>query len=197
MKAFENVTNKTYTFSSCELCEAQCCNGAMGSTFSQILLDEFKTIAPYFPILFIKGNLGYLKAVVLLSDGKVHCPYITDMKCTIYENRPSVCRTYPLSTNIDNQIYIDTNCPAINEEGVDIVKEGKITKEFDQENLHNYKDKFINTHLYLEKFNKEENLTELFTINSEIFYSLKNGVDDEIIKYHHQSLKHFEKEYYN
>ena len=46
--------------------------------------------------------------------------------------------------------YIDDSCPAINNEfGVDIVKNGKISKKFDFPTLHNYQDKFIKTHLFL------------------------------------------------
>lgn len=196
MKAFENITNKTYTFSSCDTCEARCCNGATGSTYAQILIEDFETIAPYFPILFIKGELGFLKPIVLLTNGKEFCPYIKDLKCTIYDNRPSVCRIYPFSANIDNSIYIDMNCPCVNETGIKIVDKGVLHKSFYYKTLDDYQEKYIKTHLHLDPKNSEDKLAFLFKKNAVLFYKFINDFDDEYLKLHRQSLKHLDKEYY-
>ena len=144
MKTFLSTQNKSFTFSSCQGCPARCCDGREGSVFSQLLLEDFQIVSQNFPILFTFGEMGYLKANVLLSNGKDFCPYIVNHQCTIYENRPNVCRNYPLSGNLDNQIYIDDSCPALNSEfGIAIVKDGIIQKEFDNEILHDYQNKYI------------------------------------------------------
>ena len=96
--------------------------------------------------------MGYLKAIILLSDGKSLCPYIENFKCTIYENRPTVCKAYPLSTNIDNIVYYDLNCPGISEMGTNIVKNGKISPSFDSYIFDDYQTRYINTHKKLEEF---------------------------------------------
>ena len=105
MKTFENVKNSTYTFGSCDICDAQCCDGNRGSIFSQLILEDFEPVHKNFPILFSIGELGYLKPVVLLSNGNGFCRYIKDMKCVIYDERPSICKIYPLSF-IDRQVCL-------------------------------------------------------------------------------------------
>jgi len=189
LKTFISTQNRSFTFSSCDGCPARCCDGKQGSIFSQLLLEDFKTVSQNFPILFTFGDLGYLKANVLLSDGKNFCPYILNHQCTIYENRPNVCRNYPLSGNLDNQIYIDDSCPAIiNEFGKDIVKDGIIQKEFDNETLHNYQEKFLDTHNYLNQFNHKENFDKVITINNIDFYKYIKPSNDNYMKLHIKSL---------
>lgn len=197
MRNFKNIIDKTYTFSSCENCEAQCCHGASGSTYAQIILEDFEKVALNFPILFIKGELGFLKPIVLLTNTKDFCPYIKDMKCTIYEMRPSICKLYPLSANIDDNIYIDETCLAINEPGVKIVDKGVVNCEFYHEVLDEYQDKYIKTHLYLDKFNNDRDLEELLKQDSLSFYKLTKVCDDKFINLHQNSLKHLNKEYYS
>ena len=139
MKTFIDTTNKSFTFSSCEGCPARCCDGREGSVYSELLLEEFERVSQNFPILFTFGELGFLKANVLLSNGKDFCPYIENHKCTIYEDRPQVCRNYPLSPHLDNNIYIDDSCPAItSENGIDIVRDGIVKDPFYNDSLENY-----------------------------------------------------------
>ena len=154
MKTFIPTTNRTFRFSSCQECEANCCNGKHGTLFAQIILNDFEKIYKYFPILFLKGELGYLKPVVVLTNGKEHCRYEKDFRCTIYENRPSICQVYPLSVNIDDNYYIDFNCPAIKDKGEVIVKDKEVNKSFYNEILDDYKEKYIQTHFEFDNFNK-------------------------------------------
>ena len=189
MKTFLSTQNKSFTFSSCQGCPARCCDGREGSVFSQLLLEDFQIVSQNFPILFTFGDMGYLKANVLLSNGKDFCPYIVNHQCTIYENRPNVCRNYPLSGNLDNQIYIDDSCPALNSEfGIAIVKDGIIQKEFDNEILHDYQNKFIETHLYLEQFNDKEDFDKVITINNIEFYKYIKASSDSYMNLHIKSL---------
>jgi len=194
MKTFIDTTNKSFTFSTCEGCPARCCDGREGSVYSQLLLEDFELVSKNFPILFTFGELGFLKANVLLSNGKDFCPYIVDYKCTIYMERPNVCRNYPMSGNLDNHIYIDDRCPAINtDNGIAIVSEGKVQKAFDNPSLHNYQEKYIDTHNYLDKFNHKGNFETVVTINSIHFYKFIGKSEDKFIKLHIKSMDNLQK----
>lgn len=46
---------------------------------------------PYFPTVKLK----------LADDEKKSCPFLIESGCTVYENRPSACRTYPLEVAVD------------------------------------------------------------------------------------------------
>ena len=61
---FEEVDNKTYTFASCETCEANCCDGRKGSVMAPINLEDFEPVSMYFPIAFLLGEMGYIQPVV-------------------------------------------------------------------------------------------------------------------------------------
>ena len=148
MKNFVKLEDKNIKFGDCNNCFAHCCSGIFGSIFSQILKEEFEDVYKNFPILFIFGSLGFVKPVILLSNGFDFCPHLKDFRCTIYENRPKVCRTYPLSPNIDNFIYIDNSCPELN-------KADNILN-FEDEIFENYQEKYINTHFEFEKLKIEE-----------------------------------------
>lgn len=192
MKTFENSINKKFTFSSCEICDAKCCDGIRGSTFSQLILEDFELISKNFPIAFLLGDLGYLKPVVLLTNGKAYCKYIKDNKCTIYEQRPNVCRVYPLSPHLTNEVYIDTLCPAVNDSERIIVENNVVSDGFKNSVFENYQDKYIKMHRHFDKFNKKQNLQVLIRIGKEVFYKFKEDLNDEYIKLHINSLKNFD-----
>ena len=192
MKTFLDTTAKSFTFSSCEGCPSKCCDGKEGTIFSQIILDDFETVSKNFPILFTFGEMGYLKANILFSDGKSFCPYIVDHQCIIYNDRPSICRVYPLSPNLDDKVYIDDSCPAVNSGfGRDIVLDGKVTKDFIYPTLNSYQNKFIDTHLHLEQFNKKTNFKAVITIQNITFYKYIGMSNDKYINIHLSSLKNF------
>lgn len=198
MKTFIETTDKTFAFSSCDACPARCCDGREGSIFSQLLLSDFRQVAKNFPILFTFGEMGYLKANVLLSDGNNFCPYIVENKCTIYDERPAVCRNYPLSANINNKIYIDDSCPAVfsnldEQVGIKIVDDDRITKEFNSESLINYQDKFLDTHLHLAQFNDKINFEKVVTIKNMEFYQFVGTTEDKYMQIHIDSMKNINK----
>lgn len=194
MKRFIDTTGQTFTFSSCEGCLARCCDGREGSIFSELILDDFEQVSKNFPIVFTFGDLGYLKANVLLSNGKDFCPYIVNHKCTIYDERPSVCRIYPLSQNIDNKVYIDDLCPALSDDiGIKIVDNGNLSKNFSHSKLDNYQDKFIETHRHLEKFDEKYNFEKIGMINRIEFYKFIGKSEDKFIKLHIKSQQHLKK----
>lgn len=196
MHFFKKLSNSSYTFSSCDGCEALCCDGSKNILYAQIILSDFEQISKYFPILFIFGELGFAKPVVVLTNGKDFCKYITNNRCTIYEERPSICRVYPLSAHIDNETYIDEFCPGVSWNTNKTVNNEKITKDFDNEILNDYQDKYIQTHNQFEQYRQEENFELVMTINGVKFFKFNKDFDDEYLKIHHESLKHLNSEYF-
>jgi Fe-S-cluster containining protein len=189
VKTFINTTDKTYTFSSCNDCPSKCCDGREGTIFSQLILEDFETVSKNFPIVFTFGELGYLKAVILFTDGTGFCPYIKNNQCSIYENRPSICRVYPLSPNLDNDTYIDDNCPAVDTgNGSVMVENGEVTKPFFYDTLENYQDKYIETHLELEKINDLKDFEEVINIKGISFFKYVGNKINQYITYHKISL---------
>ncbi|QKF81145.1 YkgJ family cysteine cluster protein [Halarcobacter ebronensis] len=192
---FIAVKKQTFYFGDCKNCEAKCCSGKDGIVFSQILLEDFEKVYKNFPIVFIFGNLGYIKPVILLTNGKDYCPYLKDFKCTIYENRPPVCRNYPLSGNLDNKIYIDINCPEVNtnysKEKKLIVRNEKLTPVFYNDLYFTYQDRYIQTHEEFEKLNKN-NFQEMITINNIKFFKYIGAINNNFLEYHKLSLKNFD-----
>ena len=187
MKEFVLTKNLSFTFGNCENCDAMCCNGNYGTVYSQIILEEFERVYKNFPILFIFGELGFIKPVVLLTNGKDFCPHLQNNKCTIYEKRPTVCMTYPLSPNLDNEIYIDLQCPEVNKTRNLIVSKNKITPNFSNEIFNNYQDKYINTHLEFENL-KKENFEKLFEIKNTSFYKFNLDSNSKYRSLHKKSL---------
>jgi len=192
---FQLIENEELYFGDCKNCKAKCCDGREGVVFSQILLDEFEKTYENFPIVFIFGELNYAKAVILLTNGRDLCPYNIDFKCTIYEKRPSVCRTYPLSPNLDNQIYVDKDCPEISNEKNNntlIAKDKKLSESYQNEIFDTYQDRYITTHLAFDGLKKEE-FKEVIKINSMPFYGYFGPEENKYLQFHKQSLKNLRK----
>mgnify|MGYP000748202500 CR=1 FL=1 len=196
MNTFDKLNNASYAFSSCNNCEALCCDGSKEILFGQILLEDFAQVAEFFPILFTLSSQGYARPVVLLTNGKDFCKYIQDFKCTIYENRPSVCRVYPISPHVDNETYIDTACPAVSSTSVKPVDNTNIHKQFDNPILENYPDKYSKTVVHFHKYNKKENLDLVIIINGIKFYKFNKSYNSKYLKLHQKSLEHLKHEYF-
>nr|WP_321464816.1 YkgJ family cysteine cluster protein [uncultured Desulfobulbus sp.] len=60
------------------------------------VLERFTIICegshPFFPGLKLK----------LLDDESASCPFLSDQGCTVYANRPTACRTYPLERGLES-----------------------------------------------------------------------------------------------
>jgi len=79
---------------------------------------------PYFPSVMLR----------LTDDENKACPFLSEIGCSVYNNRPSACRTYPLERGVDrspekgiaHDFYLLTNhdyCHGHNEENFFTVKE--------------------------------------------------------------------------
>ncbi len=191
MKYFVPTSNKNYSFSSCDSCEAKCCNGSYGTLFSQIILEDF-TNFENFPILFTFGNLDFAKPVIMLTNGTNFCRYLKAMKCSIYDKRPQVCKNYPLSPNLDEKVYIDLSCPFVKEaeEKSDFIKINKQNYYFK-----NYKDLYLNTYFEFEKYKKKD-FQKLFTLRDIDFYGYLKDDENQFIKMHQKSLVHLKDDYF-
>ena len=196
MNSFQNLKSNSYSFNSCDTCGAACCDGSKNILFSQILLKDFEAVAPYFPILFTIGTSGRIRPVILLTNGKDFCRYIENFKCSIYENRPSICRIYPLSGYIDNEIYIDSSCPAVSSNSGKMVDNTKILKDFDNEILYGYKEKYNQTVQEFQVYNKKENVELVMTIDEGKFYKFNDTFKNKYLELHHKSLKHLNEDYF-
>lgn len=196
---FIPIDTLTLNFSNCSICEANCCDGRKGSTFSQIVLDEFELVSKNFPILFVFGELGFIKPVVLLTNGVGLCSYNQDFKCSIYNERPNACKNYPLSVDIDNKIYIDLACPALDTiAGESMLYHGALQKKFHNESLENYQARFLDTYdMFKEYEQQKEDFEVAFCINGIEFYKYSNKSNNYYMTLHLKSLSHLEKEYYN
>ncbi len=51
----------------------------------------------------VRGQNPFFPAVMLrMADNEEHtCPFLAEQGCTVYEDRPSACRTYPLERAVD------------------------------------------------------------------------------------------------
>ncbi|QKF72706.1 YkgJ family cysteine cluster protein [Aliarcobacter faecis] len=184
MKNFVKLENRELYFGNCKNCEARCCKGSFGTLYSQILKEEFEEVYKNFPILFIFGSLNFIKPIILLSNGFDSCPYLEKNICTIYENRPNVCKTYPLSPNLDNQIYIDNSCPEI--------FKGENILDIKNEIFIEYQKKYIDTHFEFEKL-KPKDFEEQFSIKGMKFYRYIGDENSSFLNYHKLSLENLKK----
>ena len=132
-----------------------CRDGKGGFSLSPMILDDFKSVYKRFMILFgIFDNK--FKIVMVLNDGINLCQYSQDNRCQIYQERPPICRLYPLSPYYD-EVFIDTSCIAVNSDvkTIDIVKDGKIHQDFYNDRIHNFKDKLLETEQFIQKLIKK------------------------------------------
>ena len=196
LSQFEKLQDSNYSFSSCDTCNANCCDGSKLIIYSPILLEDFQRISENFPILFLYGEKGYIRPVVLLTNGKDFCKYLENMKCSIYESRPSVCQIYPLSPHITDEIFIDNACPSVTKEENTNINNDKILEQFNHKNFNNYSDKYVNTQAYFHPYNKKENIDFAIKINGIEFYKFNKDFGQEYIKIHMDSLKHLEDDYF-
>ena len=103
----ENVTYYLSKFK-CQRCKPSCC-----VKVNKIALkpNEDKTLAAALGIPLNRFKRYY----TFTEDGNrfmtAPCPFYKD-KCTIYKDRPQVCRQYPFNRSHNGCITVNHNCPA-------------------------------------------------------------------------------------
>jgi Fe-S-cluster containining protein len=189
--SFVNIKNHNLKFSGCNTCDGDCCNGAKGFALSPLILEDFEEVYENFPIVF-SLNDRKIKAYVVLNDGKDHCKYYLDNRCSIYEKRTPACKLYPISPYFDN-ILIDTECPSINLEfGKDICENGKIHDDFYTNRLNNFNEKLKES---MEFFESIDNINDFKFIGHVLGMPLLKYTkqsDNKYINMHLDSLIHYD-----
>lgn len=100
--------------------------------------------------MLVKGENPFFPTVMLklTEDDEKSCPFLTKSGCSVYNDRPSACRTYPLERAVDRQsekgknseYYFLTNhdyCKGHDEVNPLTVKEWIRNQRIDQYNLMN------------------------------------------------------------
>jgi len=196
--SFISSEDKTFSFNGCDACDAKCCNGARGSVYAPITLEDFDSVYQNFAIVFSFGDLGYPKSHILLNDGINYCKYLKNNKCTIYENRPSPCKTYPLSPTIFDEPYIDTGCPSVSESKENVILENAEIKSqnFKNDIFKNYSDIYIKTHHHLVYLKENGQFKTIIQAKDILFFAYipsETTKEDKYVQMHHQSLIHLPK----
>lgn len=189
--SFVHIKKQDWHFSGCSTCKGDCCNGAKGFVGSPLILEDFAEVYEYFPILF-SFKEEKLSAYVLLNDGKSHCPYYVDHRCSIYEHRTPACKLYPVSPYFEH-IFVDTQCPAINAHrgGKAVCMNGVLQSDFYTKRLENFVEKLEKTDAFLESINHKEHFEYVGDVSGLPLYIYAKQSDSAYIQMHQSSLKHF------
>ena len=120
------VVNKDYPFkfddAKCATCEGNCCIGESG--YIWITIEEIEKLALYLNISVEKVFKDYLVKYGYrfsikekkLSENNYACIFFDTniKKCTIYDVRPTQCRTFPFWEHFKTNIQeVKNECPAI------------------------------------------------------------------------------------
>ena len=126
----------------------KCCVSRESYGFVYLSDSDIIRFSKYLKLTIKKFKEKYCQ----LTDGFIHliertelkgnCIFLKDKKCSVYEGRPSQCRTWPFwNENMNSKVWnedISLNCPGVGKGG--IVKAKKI-KEFLKQD--SYKEKEI------------------------------------------------------
>lgn len=96
----------------------------------------------------VSGDNPYFPTVMLKLNEENNCPFLSEQGCTVYSDRPSACRTYPLERAVnrnpepgeEKEFYFMTDhdyCMGHNEEMVFTVRQWVRNQRLDQYNLMN------------------------------------------------------------
>jgi len=188
--SFINIRGHDCYFNGCSSYEGICCNGAKGSAASPLILEDFEAVYKNFPIMF-SVNGEELVVYVLLNDGKGHCKYYIDHKCSIYGQRTPACKLYPISPYFEH-ILVDTGCPAISfESGKLLCKNGVLQSDFYTKRLENFVEKREVTKVFLESIKRVEDFEYVGELLGLPLLKYIKQSDNPYIHMHLESLKHF------
>ncbi|WP_418180441.1 YkgJ family cysteine cluster protein [Aliarcobacter lanthieri] len=118
----EDGYNFAFKASVCNICQGNCCIGESG--YIWINKNEIENLANYFKLgieelkekyLFKVGYKYSIKEVKLGKNSFACCFFDLNKKqCSIYEYRPTQCRTFPFWDYFKNNIEeVYKECPAI------------------------------------------------------------------------------------
>ena len=120
------LSNKDYNYSfdpiKCESCEGNCCIGESG--YIWIKKEEQKKLATFLDIsktnlienYLIKVDYKYSIKEKQIGENNFACIFfdLEQKRCSVYDARPSQCRTFPFWEYFKNNIKeVQEECPAI------------------------------------------------------------------------------------
>lgn len=104
--------HRNFAFNGCSTCDAKCC----GSNIIYSSIFDLKEASALFPIFFYVSQ-GKISPVYFFYYGEAReekCPYLNGSLCSVYENRPYACRSYPFSFERGKPCF-DDGCPQVGE----------------------------------------------------------------------------------
>jgi Fe-S-cluster containining protein len=124
----------------------KCCSGASGSVY--LSKADLERLADFFRLpvgKFARRYTQVLKGrrVLINAPASNDCVFLADKACSVYDARPTQCRTYPwwLSNIHDRQSWEEAGamCEGINHPGAPVVPAAEIRDQcrLDQENESN------------------------------------------------------------
>jgi Fe-S-cluster containining protein len=182
-------------FEGCDGCGAKCCS----SNLIFLTLYDFERVSNFFPIFFrLKDNklsiIFFFYNKIGINEDNKKCIYLKNDLCSIYENRPYACQSFPFSFDSQNSKFKYSNeCSGIrnfeNIETREITKfsdkgsvNSKIIDNFVTPNyIHHSKDIYKDTDDFL-KFCMENNMLINFrTMYKDKKYDkFQSGFQDEL-----------------
>jgi len=187
--SFINIKQHDFYFNGCSSCDGDCCNGAKGFALSPLILEDFEEVYKNFAIVFSIHN-NKINAFVVLNDGKSHCRYYIDNKCSIYEQRTPACKLYPISPYFEH-ILIDTECPSINNEfGSIISKGGKLNDDFFTQRLENFNEKVTKSFEFYDALDEKDSFEFIGSILDMPILKYIKPSQNRYIQMHLKSLEH-------
>lgn len=116
---------------------SDCCSGKRGEGYVWVNADEMEAIAAYLKMAFEKFTRSYIRQIdwsfSLIERPNHDCVFLKDGGCSIYEVRPTQCRTYPFWPDVmrapETWQREGEQCPGI---GADtLVDVGEIEKQLE------------------------------------------------------------------
>lgn len=102
--------HSNFAFNGCATCGAKCCS----STIIYASTYDIELSSALFPIFFHVNNQE-ISPVYFFYYGEEpteKCPYLKNSLCSVYEQRPYACRTYPFGYENSKTLY-DDGCPSV------------------------------------------------------------------------------------
>jgi Fe-S-cluster containining protein len=189
INTFINIDQHDFYFKGCSSCDGDCCNGAKGFALSPLILEDFEDVYKNFAIVFATID-KQLRAFVVLNDGKTHCRYYKENRCSIYEDRTPACRLYPVSPYFEH-ILVDTECPSINLDfGTRVSNDAKLEDAFYTNRLDDFSTKLKNSFSFYKSINDIANFEKVGNILGMDILKYTKQNNNRYIQMHKQSLHH-------
>lgn len=178
------------SFSNCDNCRTSCCDGGR-FILAPLVLEDFQWVYKKFLIAFAMID-DALRIVMLISNRDKPCIYYQNSRCTIYENRPPACVTYPFTPFYD-EVLVDTACEAVGFVGFELKQEEEgvleqIHPSFYHKRFEDFSSKLKDTEKFLEDL--DASFEVVLNVEGIDLMRYVGQKDSDVLKMHHASLEH-------